>query len=170
MRCVRVVRRWRSSLSDTRDRPCCPSARDPRRRRSARCRQRHRLADGCGRRGVQRAPDGTSPVADDRRGEARAGVEAWKLLDLLAAHSRTRRRDIGFSTHRATGHSAGGSATISTERRGSGLATDPDEALRGAIKTALDAGLYERATALLDVLKKTGAPAEVVDLRERRKT
>lgn len=46
---------------------------------------------------------------------------------------------------------------------------DPDDALKSAIKAALDAGLFDRARALLDVLSKTSAAAEVVDLRERRR-
>jgi hypothetical protein len=46
-------------------------------------------------------------------------------------------------------------------------ASDPDAALKQAIKAATDAGLYDRARALLDVLARTGAAASVVDLRER---
>ena len=46
---------------------------------------------------------------------------------------------------------------------------DPDAALRSAIKAALDAGLFERARALLDVLAKTSTPAGVVDLRNRKR-
>jgi len=48
-------------------------------------------------------------------------------------------------------------------------AGDPDEALKGAIKAALEAGLYDRAKTLLDVLPKTSAAAAVVDLRDRRR-
>ena len=50
-------------------------------------------------------------------------------------------------------------------------ATDPDEALRTAIKVALDAGDLARATALLEVLRATPKPAAVLTLavqRERR--
>jgi hypothetical protein len=46
---------------------------------------------------------------------------------------------------------------------------DPDVALKEAIKAAIDAGLYDRARALLDVLAKTSEAAGVVDLRERSK-
>lgn len=47
--------------------------------------------------------------------------------------------------------------------------SDPDAALKDAIKAALDAGLFDRARALLEVLTKTPRAAEVVDLRERRR-
>jgi hypothetical protein len=49
------------------------------------------------------------------------------------------------------------------------IAHGPDAALKEAIKAAVDAGLYGRARALLDVLEKTSAPAEVVDLRDHRR-
>jgi hypothetical protein len=49
------------------------------------------------------------------------------------------------------------------------LSDDPDAALKSAIKAALDAGLFDRARALLDVLAKTSAVADVVDLRGRRR-
>ena len=39
-----------------------------------------------------------------------------------------------------------------------GAARDPDGALRVAIHAAVDAGLYERARALLDLLAKTSDP------------
>ncbi len=46
---------------------------------------------------------------------------------------------------------------------------DPDDALRAAIKAALDAGDLARAGALLDVLRSAPKPAPVVVLEERRK-
>ena len=49
--------------------------------------------------------------------------------------------------------------------RASGL-FDPDAALKEAIHQAIDAGLYERARALLDLLTKT---APVVALHGRRR-
>ena len=46
---------------------------------------------------------------------------------------------------------------------------DPDDALRTAIKTALDAGSYARVRALLDVLESTETRvAGVVELATRR--
>ena len=47
-------------------------------------------------------------------------------------------------------------------------AVHPDEALRGAIKAAVDGGLYDRARALIDVLSRTSEPAAVVDIRDHR--
>lgn len=46
--------------------------------------------------------------------------------------------------------------------------TDPDEALRVAIKAALDAGDLARASALLEVLKASPKPATVVQLAPRK--
>ena len=46
------------------------------------------------------------------------------------------------------------------DRRGSGLVSDPDAAVRAAIKSAVDAGRYELAAKLLEVLKS--APVAVV--------
>jgi hypothetical protein len=46
--------------------------------------------------------------------------------------------------------------------------SDPDDALRGAIHTAVDAGLYDRAVRLIEVLKSTPSVAPVVDLAKRR--
>jgi hypothetical protein len=46
---------------------------------------------------------------------------------------------------------------------------DPDAALRTAIHAAVDAGMYARARTLIDVLARTSEPAEVVDLRDRRR-
>jgi hypothetical protein len=45
----------------------------------------------------------------------------------------------------------------------------PDAALRAAVKAALDAGLYERARALLDVLAKTSEVGTVVPFERRDK-
>ena len=45
---------------------------------------------------------------------------------------------------------------------------DPDEALRVAIKAAVDAGDTARAMALLEVLRSSPKPALVVDLAARR--
>jgi hypothetical protein len=56
------------------------------------------------------------------------------------------------------------------ESVGGGSRGCPDAALTSAIKAAVDAGLYDRARALLEVLAKTSEPADVVDLRERRRT
>lgn len=53
--------------------------------------------------------------------------------------------------------------------RASSPASDPDVALKEAIKAAVDAGMYERAKALIEVLARTATRAEVVDLRERGK-
>jgi hypothetical protein len=75
----------------------------------------------------------------------------------------------GFSTPQAIAASAGESATFSEALSGFCTANDPDTALKEAIKAAVDAGLYDRARALLDVLAKTSAPPAVVDLRDRRK-
>ena len=44
---------------------------------------------------------------------------------------------------------------------------DPDDALRDAIHAAVEAGQYERARALLDILATASLPAAVVHLRER---
>ncbi len=46
--------------------------------------------------------------------------------------------------------------------------TSSDEALKLAIKLAVDAGEYERAAALLDVAKKTTRAAVVTSLAEER--
>ena len=75
----------------------------------------------------------------------------------------------GFSRHQANPIPAEGSGTFPEALSGYCVANDPDVALREAIKSAVDAGLYERARALLDVLAKTSEPAGVVDLRDRRK-
>jgi hypothetical protein len=75
----------------------------------------------------------------------------------------------GFSTHQATAENGGGSATFSEPLSGFCTANDPDLALKEAIKSAVDAGLYDRARALLDVLAKTSDAADVVDLRDRRR-
>jgi hypothetical protein len=45
---------------------------------------------------------------------------------------------------------------------------DPDDALRLAIHAAVDAGLYERAATLLEVLRGTPAASSVIDLAKRR--
>jgi hypothetical protein len=44
---------------------------------------------------------------------------------------------------------------------------DPDEALREAIKAAVDAKQYDRARGLLDVLKGTPSVAPVVPIRRK---
>jgi hypothetical protein len=46
--------------------------------------------------------------------------------------------------------------------------TDPDEALRTAIKAAVDAGDFDRARALVAILEAAPKPAPVVDLATRR--
>ncbi len=56
-------------------------------------------------------------------------------------------------------------ATFSEPRRGFGEVSDPDEALKMAIKAAVDAGQYERAAKLLEVLKITPSLAPVIALR-----
>ena len=49
-------------------------------------------------------------------------------------------------------------------RGGSGAVTDPDEAVRAAIKAAVDAGRLELAARLLDVLRDAPKPGAVVRL------
>jgi hypothetical protein len=49
-------------------------------------------------------------------------------------------------------------------RGGFGAVTDPDEAVRTAIKAAVDAGRLELAARLLDVLREAMKPATVVRL------
>jgi hypothetical protein len=49
-------------------------------------------------------------------------------------------------------------------RGGSGAVTDPDEAVRAAIKAAVDAGRFERAARLLDVLRDAEIGQEGYDL------
>ncbi len=49
-------------------------------------------------------------------------------------------------------------------RGGSGAVTDPDEAVRAAIKAAVDAGRLELAARLLDVLRDALKPGAVVRL------
>jgi len=49
-------------------------------------------------------------------------------------------------------------------RGGSGAVTDPDEAVRAAIKAAVDAGRLELAARLLDVLREVLKPGTVVRL------
>jgi hypothetical protein len=49
-------------------------------------------------------------------------------------------------------------------RGGSGAVTDPDEAVRTAIKAAVDAGRFELAARLLDVLRQSRKPGAVVRL------
>ena len=49
-------------------------------------------------------------------------------------------------------------------RGGSGAVTDPDEAVRAAIKAAVDAGRYELAARLLDVLREALKLGTVVRL------
>lgn len=58
-------------------------------------------------------------------------------------------------------------SAATTDGDSNGEDDDPDIALKAAIKAAVDAGLYDRARALLDVLAKTGQPADVVLIRER---
>jgi hypothetical protein len=45
---------------------------------------------------------------------------------------------------------------------------DPEEAVRAAIKSAVDAGQYNLASKLLEVLKSTAAPSVVVEMAKRR--
>jgi hypothetical protein len=49
-------------------------------------------------------------------------------------------------------------------RGGFGAATDPDEAVRTAIKAAVDAGRFDLAARLLDVLREAPKPGAVVRL------
>jgi hypothetical protein len=49
-------------------------------------------------------------------------------------------------------------------RGGFGAVSDPEEAVRAAIKTAIDAGRLELAARLLDVLRETVKAATVVRL------
>ena len=46
--------------------------------------------------------------------------------------------------------------------------SDPDEALRVAIKAAVDAGKFDRARALVALLEDSPKPAAVVDIATRR--
>ena len=55
-----------------------------------------------------------------------------------------------------------------TKRDDSRRPIDPLEAVRVALKLAVDAGQYELAAKLLDVLKSAPAPAKVVDLVRSR--
>jgi hypothetical protein len=55
-------------------------------------------------------------------------------------------------------------AALGVPRGGSGAVTDPDEAVRAAIKAAVDAGRFELAARLLDVLRETPKPGAVVRL------
>jgi hypothetical protein len=48
-------------------------------------------------------------------------------------------------------------------------AVDPDEALRVALKAAVDAGQWERVRVLTDLLASAPKGAEVVELATRRK-
>ncbi len=52
----------------------------------------------------------------------------------------------------------------SVPRGGSGAVTDPAEAVRAAIKAAVDAGRFELAARLLDVLREAPKPGAVVRL------
>jgi hypothetical protein len=45
---------------------------------------------------------------------------------------------------------------------------DPDEALRAAIRAALDAGDLDRVTALVDILRASPKPAPVLELAGRK--
>jgi hypothetical protein len=46
---------------------------------------------------------------------------------------------------------------------------DPDEALRDAIRAALDAGDLDRVTALVELLRSSPRPARVIELARIRK-
>ena len=74
----------------------------------------------------------------------------------------------GFSTREGLPGSDGESGPSVEERRGCGAVSDPDAALKEAIKVAVDEGQYERARALLDVLAKTPSVGAVLDLAKRR--
>jgi hypothetical protein len=78
----------------------------------------------------------------------------------------------GFSKQQEKAGFAGGNAVFSCGVSGScavsSTAPDPDEALKTAIKVAVDAGQYDRAAKLLDVLRSTPAVAAVIDLAKRR--
>jgi hypothetical protein len=62
----------------------------------------------------------------------------------------------------------GGSERLATVRDYVG--TDPDDALRIAIKAAVDAGDLARATRLIEVLGATAPSAAVVELGLRRRS
>jgi hypothetical protein len=55
-------------------------------------------------------------------------------------------------------------AVPSVPRGGFGAVTDPDEAVRTAIKAAVDAGRLELAARLLEVLREAPKPGTVVRL------
>ncbi len=55
-------------------------------------------------------------------------------------------------------------ADLNVPRGGFGAVTDPDEAVRTAIKAAVDAGRLELAARLLDVLREAPKPGAVVRL------
>jgi hypothetical protein len=75
------------------------------------------------------------------------------------------------------GFSIGGGVQDRTENapisRGAGShlgAVDPDEALRVALKAAVDAGQWERVRVLTELLASALKGAEVVELATRRKS
>jgi hypothetical protein len=55
--------------------------------------------------------------------------------------------------------------SLADRSRGLKAETDPDVALKTAIKVAVDAGMYDRAAKLLDVLRSTPPLAEIVSLQ-----
>jgi hypothetical protein len=55
-------------------------------------------------------------------------------------------------------------AVPNVPRGGFGALTDPDEAVRTAIKAAVDAGRFDLAARLLDVLREAPKPGAVVRL------
>jgi hypothetical protein len=82
-----------------------------------------------------------------------AGIEGHENLRETQGKTANEREDEGSET------------PVRNDSRGA--ENDPDAALKMAIKAAVDAGQYERAAKLLEVLRAT-PPAKVLELLKRR--
>lgn len=104
----------------------------------------------------------------DKSKRARSCLRARVLTSLLATPAGIEGPQNQHETpSNAANRSEEAPSAATADGDSDGADDDPDIALKAAIKAAVDAGLYDRAAKLLDVLAKTGQPADVVLIRER---